>query len=104
MVIRFHVLGSARDARPVNGVLTLVDLAGSEKEADCPTPFGKEQARSINQSLTHLNRTLIKLQAGCLDESDKRQSALNMALYDSIKDDCGVQMLFCVHQDQTAYT
>eukprot|EP00929_Paragymnodinium_shiwhaense_P059370 TRINITY_DN29732_c0_g1_i2.p1 TRINITY_DN29732_c0_g1~~TRINITY_DN29732_c0_g1_i2.p1 ORF type:complete len:1067 (-),score=313.67 TRINITY_DN29732_c0_g1_i2:261-3461(-) len=57
-------------------------------------------AKAINVSLTHLNRMLIKMQNGQLDESDRRQSSLNMVLFESLVEDCGVTMVFCIHPDR----
>eukprot|EP00439_Symbiodinium_sp_Y106_P047046 s80_g6.t1 len=34
-------------------------------------------------------------------QSDRRQSALNMVLYEQLREDCGVTMIFCVHPDRT---
>jgi len=104
----------------VAGTLTLVDLAGNEREASCDVPyvptscFGpgpgtpgcggagarKEETKAINLSLTHLNRMLVKMQHGQLDESDRRQSALNMVLYEALAEDCGVTMIFCIHPER----
>eukprot|EP00928_Gymnodinium_smaydae_P074558 TRINITY_DN5758_c1_g4_i3.p1 TRINITY_DN5758_c1_g4~~TRINITY_DN5758_c1_g4_i3.p1 ORF type:complete len:1538 (-),score=343.92 TRINITY_DN5758_c1_g4_i3:1818-6431(-) len=95
----------------VVGSLTLVDLAGNEREGSGPNDAGgactssssycrKEEAKAINVSLTHLNRMLVKMQSGRLDESDRRQGSLNMVLYESLVEDCGVTMVFCIHPDQ----
>jgi len=78
------------------GVLTLVDLAGSERENNNPTDAGKLEARAINQSLSQLNRMLVKLSFGQLDDSDRRQSCLNCVLHASFKSG-RVTMIFCVH-------
>merc|ERR1719454_449052 len=101
----------------VVGSLTLVDLAGNEREN--PDMSGgqrvlqhrsaaqrareqieKGEAKAINVSLTHLNRMLLKMQSGQLDESDRRQGSLNMILYDSLREDCGATMIFCIHPDR----
>merc|ERR1719446_1368668 len=99
------------------GTLTLVDLAGNEREN--PEMSGgklvglprsaaqrardhieKGETKAINVSLTHLNRMLLKMQNGQLDESDRRQGTLNMILYDSLREDCGTTMIFCIHPDR----
>ncbi|OLQ04216.1 Eukaryotic translation initiation factor isoform 4G-2 [Symbiodinium microadriaticum] len=36
-----------------------------------------------------------------ITRSDRRQSALNMVLYEQLREDCGVTMIFCVHPDRT---
>jgi hypothetical protein len=101
----------------VMGSLTLVDLAGNEREN--PEMSGgklvgvqrsaaqrardhieKGEAKAINVSLTHLNRMLLKMQNGQLDESDRRQGTLNMILYDSLREDCGATMIFCIHPER----
>jgi hypothetical protein len=104
MIVRFFVKTVPSGVRPgssgqdtgVIGTLTLVDLAGNERESqiDCAN------SKAINVSLTHLNRMLLKMQDGQLDESDRRQSALNMILFDTLREDCGVNMIFCIHPDQ----
>lgn len=113
MVIRFYLktmptldssapsLGTSAGAVPMGvvGSLTLVDLAGNERESHaCPTRKG--EAKAINVSLTHLNRMLLKMQSGTLDDSDRRQGTLNMVLYESLREDCGVNMIFCLHPDR----
>jgi len=99
MVVRFLVKTlSAPNGRLADGVvggLTLVDLAGNERDSTSPN------GTAINVSLTHLNRMLVKMQDRQLDESDRRQSALNMVLYEQLREDCGVTMIFCVHPDRT---
>ncbi|CAD7936048.1 unnamed protein product [Amoebophrya sp. A120] len=102
MVIRFFVKSYLPDGVTC-GTLTLVDLAGSEKEHENPTRSGQTEASGINVSLTHLNRLLVKMQFNQLDDSDKRQSTLNMVLFDSLKEDCGVTMVFCIHPDRSTY-
>mmetsp|Transcript_70269 Transcript_70269/g.132597 ORF Transcript_70269/g.132597 Transcript_70269/m.132597 type:complete len:1412 (+) Transcript_70269:188-4423(+) len=117
MVIRFFVKtlasspgpqppsSSPKAGRPivasgVVGSLTLVDLAGNERESPSDNTLRKEEAKAINVSLTHLNRMLLKMQSGQLDESDRRQGTLNMVLYESLREDCGATMIFCIHPDQ----
>jgi len=82
----------------VMGSLTLVDLAGNERDI-MENVIRKGESKAINVSLTHLNRMLLKMQNGQLDESDRRQSTLNMILYDSLQQDCGTTMIFCIHPD-----
>eukprot|EP00440_Ansanella_granifera_P068868 gb/GFBE01074709.1/.p1 GENE.gb/GFBE01074709.1/~~gb/GFBE01074709.1/.p1 ORF type:complete len:1460 (+),score=312.37 gb/GFBE01074709.1/:1-4380(+) len=99
MVVRFTVRSfkpedGARLGSGVAGSLTLVDLAGNERDSNCPN------GTAINVSLTHLNRMLVKMQDGQLDESDRRQSALNMVLYEQLREDCGVTMIFCIHPER----
>jgi len=98
MVVRFLVktlrAPKGRLADGVVGGLTLVDLAGNERDSSSPN------GTAINVSLTHLNRMLVKMQDRELDESDRRQSALNMVLYEQLREDCGVTMIFCVHPDR----
>ncbi|CAD7965975.1 unnamed protein product [Amoebophrya sp. A25] len=103
MVIRFHVKSFLPSAEVTCGTLTLVDLAGSEKEHENPTKNGQTEANGINVSLTHLNRLLVKMQYNQLDDSDRRQSTLNMILFDSLREDCGVTMVFCIHPDRATY-
>ena len=106
MVIRFFIKANQPangQQAPTCGTLTLVDLAGSEKEQENPTKRGESEANGINVSLTHLNRLLLKMQNNKLDESDKRQSTLNMMLFDSLREDCGVTMVFCIHADRSTY-
>lgn len=109
MVVRFTVKSFASKAADamagaVVGSLTLVDLAGNERESSYDTGAGsavrKEEAKAINLSLTHLNRMLVKMQNGQLDESDRRQCTLNMVLYESLVEECGVTMVFCIHPDR----
>lgn len=101
MVVRFNVRTfSAGSNTGVAGCLTLVDLAGNERECLADgNATRKEETKAINVSLTHLNRMLVKMQNGQLDESDRRQSALNMVLYESLREDCGVTMVFCIHPE-----
>ncbi|CAE8742788.1 unnamed protein product [Polarella glacialis] len=99
MVIRFIVRTMSGGSGVVGG-LTLVDLAGNEREGESFTPGRKEQSTAINVSLTHLNRMLVKMQEGKLDESDRRQSALNMVLFEQLREDCGVTMIFCIHPER----
>merc|ERR1719443_878851 len=40
------------------------------------------------------------MQNGELDGSDRRQCTLNMILYDSLREDCGTTMVFCIHPDR----
>jgi len=93
-IIRVHVRVPRKDSY-AEGTLIVADLAGSERELHNPTQQGREEARLINQSLTQLNRTFVKMQFGELDTSDRRQGALNAVLYPSFKDG-GVSMIFCV--------
>lgn len=91
------------------GALTLVDLAGTEKEHENPTVQGRQSARLLNTSLSSLNRLLRKLQSGCLDESERRQSVLNKCLWEYLRPGCGIAMIFCVnpllrHQNVTLST
>lgn len=100
MVIRFTVRSQDQSLGAVIGGLTLVDLAGSEREfSEDGSPSRREETKAINVSLTHLNRMLVKMQNGELDESDRRQSALNMILYEYLREDCGVTMIFCIHPE-----
>jgi len=97
MLVRFLVKTLRAEhgqlAEGVVGSLTLVDLAGNERESGT-------NGTAINVSLTHLNRMLVKMQDRQLDESDRRQSALNMVLYEGLKEDCGVTMVFCIHPER----
>ncbi|CAJ1387350.1 unnamed protein product [Effrenium voratum] len=79
------------------GTLTLVDLAGSEKEHENPSLHGRKSARLLNTSLCSLNRLLRKLQTGCLDESERRQSVLNKCLWEYLRPGCGIALIFCVN-------
>eukprot|EP00930_Biecheleria_cincta_P015533 TRINITY_DN12922_c1_g1_i1.p1 TRINITY_DN12922_c1_g1~~TRINITY_DN12922_c1_g1_i1.p1 ORF type:complete len:1518 (-),score=320.21 TRINITY_DN12922_c1_g1_i1:128-4651(-) len=95
MVVRFTVkISGMTRGSGVAGSLSLVDLAGNERDSNCPN------GTAINVSLTHLNRMLVKMQEGQLDESDRRQSALNMVLYEQLREDCGVTMVFCIHPER----
>eukprot|EP00397_Hematodinium_sp_SG-2012_P001302 GEMP01001303.1.p1 GENE.GEMP01001303.1~~GEMP01001303.1.p1 ORF type:complete len:1296 (+),score=340.36 GEMP01001303.1:71-3958(+) len=98
MIVRFYIKSFGE--QNTVGSLTLVDLAGSESESEFPGFKSNGDAKAINVSLTHLNRFLVKMQFGEVDESDRRQSSLNMMLYDSLKEDCGVHMIFCIHPDR----
>lgn len=109
MVVRFTVKSFATGATDfvaggVSGSLTLVDLAGNERESSydvgSASAVRKGEAKAINLSLTHLNRMLVKMQNGQLDESDRRQCTLNMVLYESLVEECGVTMVFCIHPDR----
>jgi len=77
------------------GALTLVDLAGTEKEHENPSERGRKSARLLNTSLSSLNRLLRKLQTGCLDESERRQSVLNKCLWEYLRPGCGITLIFC---------
>lgn len=79
------------------GALTLVDLAGTEKEHENPSEQGRKSARLLNTSLSSLNRLLRKLQTGCLDESERRQSVLNKCLWEYMRPGCGIALIFCVN-------
>ncbi|PFH35682.1 hypothetical protein BESB_053330 [Besnoitia besnoiti] len=94
------------------GVLTLVDLAGCEREAPSYLPrnlyssnTAREEmkwgccSRTLNASISTLNRLIRKMQTGTLDESDRRQSALNRVLFDYLQPECGVCMLFCINPE-----
>lgn len=78
------------------GTLTLVDLAGTEKEHENPSEQGRKSARLLNTSLCSLNRLLRKLQMGCLEESERRQSVLNKCLWEYLRPGCGIALIFCV--------
>lgn len=78
------------------GALTLVDLAGTEKEHENPSEQGRKSTRLLNTSLSSLNRLLRKLQTGCLDESERRQSVLNKCLWEYMRPGCGIALIFCV--------
>ncbi|KEP66774.1 UNVERIFIED_CONTAM: kinesin motor domain-containing protein [Hammondia hammondi] len=85
------------------GVLTLVDLAGCEREAPSYLPRHESKAgccsRSLNASISTLNRLIRKMQTSTLDESDRRQSALNRVLFDYLQPECGVCMIFCLNPE-----
>ncbi|EPR64738.1 kinesin motor domain-containing protein [Toxoplasma gondii GAB2-2007-GAL-DOM2] len=94
------------------GVLTLVDLAGCEREAPSYLPrrlytgngYKDESkagccSRSLNASISTLNRLIRKMQTSTLDESDRRQSALNRVLFDYLQPECGVCMIFCLNPE-----
>uniref|UniRef100_A0A0G4HM17 Kinesin motor domain-containing protein n=1 Tax=Chromera velia CCMP2878 TaxID=1169474 RepID=A0A0G4HM17_9ALVE len=96
-IFRFSVRTFFSNRTGVAGTLTLVDLAGSEKEHENPTQKGQGEARFINLSLVQLNRTLVRMQTGQMDDSDRRQSALNMLLHEGLREDAGCTMIFCVN-------
>lgn len=104
MVVRFLVrcFGDPADGDGGGslGTLTLVDLAGNERESPNDSVMRRRESKAINVSLTHLNRTLVRMQNGQLDESDRRQGTLNMVLWESLREDCGVTMIFCIHPDR----
>jgi hypothetical protein len=80
-IVKFVVRSMRTSSVGALGQLCLVDLAGSEKEFLNPTEGGKRVARTLNTSLSSLNRLLRQLQTeGGLQESDRRQGALNRVL------------------------
>eukprot|EP00913_Durusdinium_trenchii_P026039 g24430.t1 len=65
-------------------------------EHENPSEQGRKSARLLNTSLCSLNRLLRKLQMGCLEESERRQSVLNKCLWEYLRPGCGIALIFCV--------
>lgn len=95
-IVHLFVQTPQRNGAAAIGTLTLVDLAGTEKEQENPSEQGRKSARLLNTSLCSLNRLLRKLQMGCLDESERRQSVLNKCLWEYLRPGCGIALIFCV--------